>query len=195
VDNNTNIQNKIITMSDFFLLAHIAGLVLSNSTLFMALSAIAACFAAYYASQSAEGNHRSLKGNAIIEITKSESSTEMKEALSYLIDFSENFSILGDDLIIKFSSYKNSGASNPTFKDVNKYRRLIAQHHLMIYRLLNQNVIDKENLEDLLDCDQVKVLIEIIEPLHKEMGIRIHKKMYSFYENYYNHNCTQINTT
>lgn len=182
-------------MTDFLFLAHFVGLILSNSTLFTALSAIAACFAAYYAFQSAEGNHRSLKGNAIIEITKSESSTEMKDALSYLIDFSENFSILGDDLIIKFSNLKKSGASNPTFKDVNKYRRLISQHHLMVFRLLNQNVIEKENLDDLLDCDQIKVLIKIIKPIHKEMGIGIHEKMYSFYENYYNHNCTQIKTT
>lgn len=141
------------------------------------ISMVLAVFAYATAKKSAD----LLQANLVVKITDSDSSTDFFEAMKKIGEFKKRCDEETKEYRPEFENIKEVDPNE--YKKLNKCRRIITQHFLMIYRLKTLNLLDREKIIELVTIDQLKLLINVVQCLHQSIDEKNYdKKLYSFFQ-------------
>lgn len=121
-----------------------------------------------------------LQSNLVVKITDSDSSTDFFLAMKKMGEFKEMCDKMNEKYRQEFEKFKETNPEE--YEELNKSRRTITQHFLMIYRLKTLNLLDPEILKKLVTTDQIKLLVNVVKYLHESIDKKYDRDFYSFFQ-------------
>ena len=126
------------------------------------LGAVGAALAAW---RSAKETQKTVLAQILIQITDAYSSPEMLSGMLNLRNWQQQH---GLDFATKFGEMRRSNYSK--VEPIDKDRRRYSHHFHKIRLLLDSGVVSESFVKKVVSSDQVDFLLEVIEPLERELN-------------------------
>ena len=126
------------------------------------IAVVIALFTAVQSKKAAQKNANATAGNFLIRLREKYSSPLMKKHIRLLVDF--YFIYKNDDFAMKFVERQKSDDK------YDEARRMFKFYFVEIFDLCKVKVLDNKHLNILLHAQNVKILLQIIEPIEMKMN-------------------------
>ena len=135
------------------------------AAMFSAIGSFAAAAAAFFAWKSVKQTKKGVWAQIVMQLKGEYSSSEMGDGIKRLRDFKDKW---GTDFNKAFTRMKKE--KKEQYDELNEDRRRYSHYFHKIRSLLETDVVDKKFVKKVIHDDQVERLLDIVEPLEKEIN-------------------------
>ena len=154
-------------------------LILLVTAIIAGISARASKRAAIATEKSAESTREMIKMQTFAQLLDAYSSPDMLKDMIKLVEWKEAH----EDWIEKYGEMMEDKHERKRIMEVHEARRHSAHHFYKIKMMYESNFLDKRLLNRLASPDQIKFLLDTVEPLDRRFNPKYDDSTYRFFEN------------